>query len=172
MRPSEAHALIYYMDAIVLFFINLQPVSKISLPLFILIECILLYWYYRYLDETALTLTYVIFLSVFTFVLFNKVLSTYYIIWLTPFLALLLVRSMRHILLFYVIQIIMFVETPVLLHIVYTPYKDYFVIENSTLSVSFAFYTVKFAIFFILLYVIVRDLRRIQNPGDLTHVQT
>lgn len=172
MRPSEAHALIYYMDAISLFLINLQPVSKISLLLFILFECVLLFWYYRYLDETALTLTYVLFLSVFTFVLLNKVMATYYLVWLTPFLALFLIRSMRHILLFYVVQVIMFLETPVLLHIVYTPYKDYFVFENSTLSVSFVFYTVKFAIFFILLYVIVRDLRRIQNPGDLTHVQT
>ena len=171
LRPSEAHSFVYYMDAVSLFLINLQPVSKISLFLFILAECVLLYWYYRHLDGTALTLTYVLFLSVFTFVLFNKVLATYYIIWLTPFLALLLARSTKHILLFYLVQIIMFLETPVLLRIVYTPYKDYFVIENSMLSVSFVFYTVKFAIFFILLYVIVRDVRRLQDPGEQTHVK-
>jgi hypothetical protein len=172
LRPAEAHSFIYYMDAVSLFLINLQPVSKISFLLFILAECVLLYWYYRHLDGTALTLTYALFLSVFAFVLFNKVLATYYIIWLTPFLALLLARSAKHILLFYLVQIIMFLETPVLLRIVYTPYKDYFVIENSTLSVSFVFYTVKFAIFFILLYVIVRDVRRLQDPGGRTHIQT
>ena len=171
LRPSEAHSFIYYMDAVSLFLINLQPVSKISLFLFILAECVLVYWYYRHLDGTALTLTYVLFLSVFAFVLFNKVLATYYIIWLTPFLALLLARSTKHILLFYIVQIIMFLETPVLLGIVYTPYKDYFVIENSMLSVSFLFYTVKFAIFFVLLYVIVRDLRRLQNPGEQMHAR-
>jgi hypothetical protein len=162
-RLPEGHSLIYYLDAISLVLVNLQPVSKVSLIVVILADCFLMYWYYRHLDGSALTLTYVLFLSVFIFVLFNKVMATYYLIWLTPFLALLLVRSRWHILLFYCIQIIMYLETPVLLGIVYTPYRYYSVIENSLPSVSFVFYTVKFAIFFVLLYAIVRDVRKIQN---------
>ena len=165
VRLPESHSLIYYLDAVSLFLFNLQPVDKISIILLILTECLLMYWYYRYLDGTALTLTYVLFMSVFIFVLLNKVLATYYLIWLTPFLALFLARSLRHILLFYVVQIIMYLEIPVLFKLVYSPYVGYPVIENSLPSLSFVFYTVKFSIFFVLLYVIVRDVRKLQNPG-------
>ena len=170
VRLPEAHSFVYYLDAVFAFLTSLQPVSKISLLLMILAECLLIYWYYRHLDGTALTLTYALFLSVFIFILFNKILATYYIVWTTPFLALLLVSSRWRILLFYAVQIIMYLETPVLLRIVYTPYKYYSVIENSLPSVSFVFYTVKFAIFFILLYIIVRDLRNIQDSGACSRV--
>jgi hypothetical protein len=170
VRLPEGHSLVYYLDTVFAFLINLQPVSKISLLLMILAECLLMYWYYRHLDGTALTLTYALFLSVFIFILFNKVLATYYIVWTMPFLALLLVHSRWHILLFYAVQIIMYLETPVLLRIVYTPYKYYSVIENSLPSVSFVFYTVKFSIFFVLLYVIVRDLWKIQVSGASSRV--
>ena len=64
----------------------------------------------------------------------------------------------------------MYLETPVLLRIVYTPYKYYSAIENSLPSVSFVFYTVKFSIFFVLLYVIVRDLWKIQDSGASSRV--
>ncbi len=170
VRLPEGHSLVYYLDAVFAFLINLQPINKISLLLVILAECLLMYWYYRHLDGSALTLTYALFLSVFIFILFNKVLATYYIVWTMPFLALLLARSRWHILLFYAVQIIMYLETPVLLRIVYTPYKYYSVIENSLPSVSFVFYTVKFAIFFLLLYVIVRDLQKIQDSDACTRV--
>lgn len=171
VRTPEAHSFVYYCDTVVSFLFHVQIPGNIFLILMILAECILLYWYFRHLDNSELTLTCVLFLSVLIFFFTNKVMATYYIVWMTPFLVLFLVGSLRHLILFYVIQIVMFLETPVLLGIVYKPYWDYSVLENSLPSIPFVFYTVKFAIFFVLLYVIIRDLRQHQTTPSSRQIQ-
>ncbi|MDD5143816.1 MAG: hypothetical protein PHF39_10320 [Methanoregula sp.] len=162
VRQPEAHSFVYYLDTIFSFF-HVQAPANLFLIIMVFAECLLLYWYFRHLDTSELTLTCVLLLSVLVFFLCNKVMATYYLVWLTPFLAIFLLRSLRHLVLFYVVQVVMFLETPALMGIVYKPYWDYSVLENSLPSIPFIFYTVKFAIFFVLLYAIVRDLRHLRN---------
>lgn len=170
VRLPEAHSLVYYLDTVFSFF-HIQGPGNLFLIIMVLAECLFLYWYFRYLDGSDLTLIYVLFLSVLVFFLCNKVMGTYYLVWLTPFLAIFLLGSLRHLVLFYAVQVVMFLETPVLLGIVYKPYWDYSVLENSLPSIPFVFYTVKFAIFFILLYVIICDLRHLQPTSACTPIK-
>jgi hypothetical protein len=169
-RTPEIHSLIYYLDAVSTFVFHASPFSSWSLVILAIGELALIVWYFRYLDNQPLTLVYLIFLSLFVFVLVNKVFSACYLIWLTPFLALLLVQSPRRILLFYLAQVIIYLETPVLFDIVYEPLTFgadprllYTVLDKSLPSLSFIFYTVKFAIFFAILWVCIRDVKRNNN---------
>jgi hypothetical protein len=112
VRLPEAHSLVYYCDAVFSSFFHVQVPGNVFLILMVLAECFLLYGYFRYLDGSELTLTGVLFLSVLVFFLCNKVMATYYLVWMTPFLAILLGGSLRHLIVFYAIQIIMYLETP------------------------------------------------------------
>jgi hypothetical protein len=165
-RPPEIHSLVYYMNTISTFFFHQTPFEPISVIMLITFEVVLLFWFYRYLDTTPQTLISLVFLSIFAFVLFNKVFSATYIIWLTPFLALLLFDSNRKIVLFYLVQLVMYLETPLLFGIVYGydtnlhHISGYTVLENSLPSVPFLFYTVKFVLLFVVVYVIIRNVAK------------
>ncbi|MDD1690195.1 MAG: hypothetical protein LUQ66_06000 [Methanoregula sp.] len=182
-RDAEVNSSIYYLDTICNFFLNLEPFDTLSILLVIIIELALLYWYYRHLDSTPQALLGCIFLSIFIFVIFNKVFSTYYLIWFLPFLSLFLIKSSRHILLFYAVQAIMYLETPVLFGIVYAPFNafypefdsatNYSVLTGSLPSLPFIFYTLKFGIFLLVLLVIVRDLNHDHSlSGPRAHLTT
>jgi hypothetical protein len=162
-RLVETHSLIYYGDIFTRFFWDIQPFSTYSLALLLILECSVLYWYFRYARTDYLTLCYTVFLCVFLFILVNKAFSACFIIWITPFLAIFLVQTYKEIILFYLIEIIIYCETPLLYDIVYRPYRFYELFENSLPSVSFVFYTIKFCIYFIVLWVILQKIRAHQN---------
>jgi hypothetical protein len=169
-RMPEVNSFMYYLDAIGAL-AGIGPVHACSLLLVLAAELSLLYGYYRYLDARPETLVACIFLAILVFVLANKVFSTNYILWLAPFLALLLCRTPRHILVFYLVQAVMYLETPVLFGIVYAPFTgsyttgtSYTVLAQSLPSLSFLFYTVKFGLLFLVLFVVVRDLK-IEKAG-------
>ena len=166
-RAPEVNSFVYYLDALCQLVSGTKPVGSFSVLLLIVLELVLLWWYYRYLDSRPESLIGCIFLGIFVFVLFNKVFSTNYIIWLTPFLALFLAGSARKILLFYLVQIILYLETPVLFGVVYAPStfgsvsgSSYSVLDGNSPTLAFVFYTLKFGILFTVLYVIVRDLKK------------
>ncbi|MDD1702148.1 MAG: hypothetical protein LUQ31_04125, partial [Methanoregula sp.] len=166
-RLPEIHSLIYYLDAVSAFVFQVSPFSAWSLAILAIVELALLWWYFRYLDNRPLTLVYIIFLALLCFVLTNKVFSACYLIWLTPFLALILAHSTKRIVLFFLAQIIVYLETPVLYGIVYAPFTFgadqklfYSVLDNSLPSFSFIFYTIKFAIFFAILWICISDLKK------------
>jgi len=170
-RSVEIHSLVYYLDTISSFIFHVSPFDTWSFVLLVAGELVLLYWYFRYLDGQPLTLVYLVFAALLLFVLINKVFSACYLIWLTPFLALILVHSRRRILLFYLAQAVIYLETPVLFKIVYGPLTFgadprlyYTVLDNSLPSFSFIFYTVKFAVFFAILWVCIRDVKE-QDPA-------
>lgn len=175
-RPPEIHSLIYYLDAVSSFVFHVSPFDSWSLVILAIGELVLIFWYFRCLDKKPLTLVYIIFMSLFVFVLLNKVFSASYIIWLTPFLALFLVHSPRGILLFYLAQVIIYLETPVLFGIVYGPqtlglYSSlvYSVFNNNLPSFSFIFYTIKFGIFFAIFWMCISDLKKnyqIHDSGE------
>ena len=170
-RSVEIHSLVYYLDTISSFIFHVSPFDTWSFVLLVAGELVLLYWYFRYLDGQPLTLVYLVFAALLLFVLINKVFSACYLIWLTPFLALILVHSRRRVLLFYLAQAVIYLETPVLFKIVYGPLTFgadprlyYTVLDNSLPSFSFIFYTVKFAVFFAILWVCIRDVKE-QDPA-------
>jgi hypothetical protein len=166
-RTPEVHSFVYYLDSVSQFLFQGVPSDIWFFVLLALGELVLFVWYFRGLDGEAFTLVCVIFASIFFFVLINKVFSASYIIWLTPFLALLLVQSPRRIVGFYLAQIVIYLETPVLFGIVYMPPTlgvssgvTYSVMSNGLPSFSFVFYTLKFGIFFALFWVCISDLRK------------
>jgi hypothetical protein len=163
-RAPEIHSFVYYLNVLSMFFSHQTMFEPLSVLMLIAFEAALLFWYYRYLDTKPQTLLSLMFLSIFVFVLFNKVFSANYIVWLTPFLALLLFDSAQKIVLYYLVQIVMYLETPLLFGIVYSPanpgyhgMSGYTVLENSLPSLPFIFYTVKFVLLFVVLYVILRS---------------
>jgi hypothetical protein len=166
-REAYYRSMIYYLDSITQFFFNYQPFVDLSLVILAVFEIALLYWYYKYLDGKEITLCYVIFLSIFCFILVNKVFGPYYTIWIVPFLALFMIHSFRHVVLFYILQLVMYLESPVLLELGIREYSfagPSFIV-NAGIFHPFVFYSVKFLIFFIILCVIIRDAGRIPYPG-------
>lgn len=166
-RAPEVNSFVYYLDTVFSFLFSQKPFGSISLLVLVALELLLLYWYYRSFGSRPQTLICCIFLGIFVFVLCNKVFSLNYIIWLTPFLALFLSGSYRNILLFYLVQVVLYLETPVLFGVVYAPLtfgptsgSSYSVLDGSLPSISFLFYTVKFGILMTVLYVILNDLKK------------
>jgi len=154
-RSSEVHSLVYYLDVVTKTVTGLQLFGALSLVLLAIIEGALLYWYYRYASKKPLVLCYSIFFSVFAFILLNRALTPFFIIWIVPFLALFLATAYRQVILFYAIQLIMFLECPVLQSIVYAGGTPYGIPD-----VQFLFYSVKFLLFFVLLGVLVTGMNR------------
>ncbi len=159
-RPAYPYSLIYYLDVISKYFINIEPFVNLSLVLLAVVEFVLIYWYYKYLDGKQSTLCYVIFLSVFLFILLNKVFVPYYIVWIVPFLAIFFINSHRQIFLFYLLQFIIYLEEPVLIDQIFFNYSF---VKNSLPTSQFVFFSIKFVIFFVVLYVIIQDLRKTQS---------
>ncbi len=163
-RIPQVNSLIYFLDTISGNVFHSQPFSVISLFLIAGAEGALLLWYYRTSKNDRVTLVQVIFLGLLFFILFNKGFSSSYLIWLTPFLALFLCQSPRRVALFYLTQLIIYLETPVLFGIVYAPYNPgyspgYEMIENNLPSVSFLFYLTKFALFFTIVALMIHDIQ-------------
>jgi hypothetical protein len=159
-RSADVHSLIYYLDVIAKKLMNIRPFGEMSLILLFLLECILLFWYYRYSSGKPVMLCFAIFFSVFLFILLNNILTPYFIIWIVPFLALFLIESYWQILLFYLIQLIMYLESPVLQGIVYARGKPYEIIDGGLPSFTFIFYTIKFLFFFFLLFVLIQNMKK------------
>ena len=166
-RTAEVHSFVYYLDTVSQFLFHGVPSDFWFFVLLSLGELALIVWYFRSLDREPFTLVCIIFASIFFFVLTNKVFSASYIIWLTPFLALLMAQSPWRIAGFYLAQVIIYLETPVLFGIVYMPPTlgvsegvTYSVMSGTLPSFPFIFYTIKFAIFFALFWVCIRDLRK------------
>ena len=163
-RTPQVNTLIYFLDAICRPLIHREPFMVLSFFLIAAAEGALVLWYYRARDQGYVTLLQVIFLGLLFFVLFNKGFSSSYLIWFTPFLALFLWQSPFRVALFYLTQLIIYLETPVLFGIVYAPFNPgfspgYEMIEHGLPSVSFLFYFAKFVQFFTIVVLMIRDIR-------------
>jgi len=163
-RAVQTHSFVFYCDTVIRLLLTAVDASTAFLFITVLVESLLYFWYFRSKDTRLITLCYCIFLSVFFFVTLNKNFSASYIVWLTPFLAIFLAHTLRHILVFYAIQGIIYIETPLLYRVVYGNDQPYAVFENGFLSFSFVFYTVKFILFFLVLWIILHDMKNEYGP--------
>lgn len=148
-RTALAHSFCYYVDFVSANIIGLSFFTEISLVLMVLVQILLLGYYYWARNTGAEYLCAFLFFSTFAFIVFNKVFSPQYLLWITPFLAIFLARSYREIALFYAVQAWMYLEFPILYRSVYVN-DGYLVGDGSPLaSVPFLFFTVKFILLFV-----------------------
>ena len=159
-REAYNPSLIYYLDVISKHFFDIGPFVNISLILLIFAESFLIYWYYTHLDGKEVTMCYVLLLSIFCFILLNKVFAPYYIVWILPLLALFFTNSYRQIILFYLVQLVFYFEEPILMERVVNNYSiiGESWVMNPLIFHPFVFYSIKFMVLFVVLYVIIRNL--------------
>ncbi len=161
-RAALAHSFCYYIDFVLESVLGLSFFARISLFLMILVQILLLGYYYSTKNTSVEYLCAFLFFSTFVFVILNNVFSPQYILWITPFLAIFLIHSYKEVILFYAIQIWMYLEFPILYRSIYIN-DGYFIGDaNPLTSVPFLFFTVKFILLFISFYVIWSSLR---HPG-------
>lgn len=147
-RPAQAESVFFLLDSIV----GTGFFSDIGNYVMLVAEGLLLYTYYRLKDNRMVTLVGFVALSVFVFVVFNKVFSPQYILWVTPLLAILLSRTIKNMVWFYVLQGWMWLEFPIL-------FKNYYDCDNYLLwTPSVLFFTVKFVFWFAVLYVLYNEV--------------
>jgi len=116
---------------------------------FIIAFIILLYKYYK--DEnTDYNLLKYVALIVTIFVFCNKVFSPQYILWFAPFLALLFVNNKKEIFVYYLAQIVVLIEFPILVNKIYT-LADYSTIYG---QIWFIF---KWIVMFVVLYLLFKN---------------
>jgi len=148
-RTALAHSFCYYVDFIFESVLGLSFFAQASIILMAVVQIFLLGYYYSTKNTGAEYLCAFLFFSTFAFIIFNKVFSPQYILWITPFLAIFLARSYKEIALFYAIQAWMYLEFPILYRSIYIN-DGYFIGDGSPLvSVPFLFFTVKFVLLFV-----------------------
>ena len=147
-RAALAHSFCYYVDFILENILGLSFFAQVSLLLMVVLQILLLGYYYLVKDTSIEYLCAFLFFSIFAFIILNNVFSPQYILWITPFLAIFLARSYREVILFYAIQIWMYLEFPILYRSIYI--NDGYFIEggNPFISIPFLFFTVKFILLF------------------------
>jgi hypothetical protein len=166
-RSPEIQSLVYLLDGISGTFFSVRPFSPILNLFMVIIECVLLYVFWKSPRDDLLSLCTFIFFALFTFVILNKVFSPQYLVWITPFLAIFLAHSIRQVVFYYVIQLIIYLEYPFLFGVLYPPTKTYEVLSNSGPTLAFLFYVLKFVILLLLILTIARQYRRrSEHIGD------
>jgi hypothetical protein len=161
---SQSQSLVFYLDYIVSAAGGSPFFGKIVYPLMILIQLALLGIYWRIGSKNQQILCSFIFFAVLVFMVFNPVSSPQYIIWVTPFLALFLARSLLAILLFYAYQIWVYLEFPLVFNILYTnqDYNPFPAIGG--IPVAFFFFTVKFALLAMILWIVGKQVQSLAKP--------
>jgi uncharacterized membrane protein len=158
-REALAHSFCYYIDFVLVNTLNAAFFTQISLFLMVLLQVFLFWYYYALKNTSEHYLCAFLFFGIFTFVVMNKVFSPQFILWLTPLMAILLMNNYKEILLFYLIQIWMYLEFPILYRAIYIN-DTYFIADgNPFVSAPFLFFSVKFILLFIAFVVVWSSIR-------------
>jgi len=115
---------------------------------------IVFYMYYRKNDQSIPTLVGYFAFAVFVFLFFNKVASPQYILWFTPLFAIILSRKVINIVWFYVVQLWMFLEFPILFNVIADTEKYLMRAE------AIIFFTIKFILWICIAYVVWKEINR------------
>jgi len=164
VERTQAQSIVFYLDYIANSLGGPSFFGSIIVPVMALIQLGLLAIYWRVGSKDLRVLCSFIFFAVVLVMVSNHVSSPQYIVWVTPFLALLLAGSLKSILLFYAYQVWVYLEFPLMFQILYT---------NSAYTQSpalfgipggFFFFTVKFALLAMILWIVGREVYRITKP--------
>lgn len=168
-RGAEAQSFIYFLDYIAASVFHIPAIDTLLISVMVLFEIVLFYVYFTRARNDYLVLSYFIFFSIFIFVIFNKVLSPQYLLWISPFFALYLCSDIREMVAFYMIQLVFYLEFPILYGSAYTTAKEYIATYDLVISPSFVFFGVKFAILIgVFLYLVYKMKRACmsENPAN------
>ena len=156
------HSFIFYLDFIGGIFHAPAIFGQISLILVIVAELGLLFIFHRQPGKDPATLSLFVFFAVFLFILLNRISDPQYILWVTPFLAIFLAGSLVEIGLFYAAQLWIYLEFPLLYNQLYDNISGYLAPRGEFPVAAFLFFTIKFALWLVLLWVMAR---KVKVPG-------
>jgi len=141
-RPAQAEGLFFLLDTALgttPLFSNISGIILASALLGVV------YGYYRNGSAAKGCLVRHIAIAMFVFVLFNKVASPQYILWITPLMAIYMSKDIGGILKFAALQVVAYIQFPLLINIIYDPTHYY------NVRASIIFFAIKFIIWFIVL---------------------
>ncbi|MDD1653555.1 MAG: hypothetical protein LUQ64_03310, partial [Methanomicrobiales archaeon] len=151
-----AHSFMYYLDFLTGTLFNVRFFGAISVILTVIVQLALLAVCYRHPSREMRTLCGFIFLAVLAFILTNKIASPQYFAWVTPFLAIFLAGTLQEWILFYLAQAWTYLEFPLLYNTLYNNITGYGDPAQGFPVAAFAFFTLKFVIWFALAVVVAR----------------
>jgi len=157
------HSFVYYLDFLARTLSGPAIFGGISLLITAIAEIGLFIWYYRQPRKDDLTLSSFLFIAVALFIITNPVASPQYLQWITPFMALFLAGQAWEILLFYAVQVWGYLEFPLLYNRIYNNISGYGPAEAGFPAAAFLFFTVKFALFFLVLGLIIQRILRAEE---------
>ncbi|MBP2134356.1 hypothetical protein J2128_002322 [Methanomicrobium sp. W14] len=96
-------------------------------------------------------ITYIL-MTLFAIIFFTKFHSPQYIVWITPFFALLLANSVKGIALFYIMQLFSYVEFPLLYNVYYTNLEYLNSFETFGWYMTVLFFTIEYAVMIYAIY--------------------
>jgi hypothetical protein len=156
---TQSQSLAYYLDYIVSSAGGSPFFGRIISPMMVLIQLALLAIYWRIGSRDLRVLCSFLFLAVLAFMLFIPYASPQYIIWVTPFLAILLARSFKEQLLFYAYQVWVYLEFPLLFQNLYSNLAYFPAPALMGIPAAFFFFTLKFALLVAILLVVGLQIR-------------
>jgi hypothetical protein len=156
---SQSHSFVYYLDFIGTAVAGTTFFGSIVVPVMGAFQLGLLYLYWRSGSRDLRVLYYFVFFATLVFMIFNPIASPQYIIWVTPFLAIFLARTLPEMALFYAYQLWVYMEFPLLYKVLYTNTNYYPEPSVGGVPMAFFFFTVKFVLLFVMAAVTVRQVR-------------
>jgi hypothetical protein len=158
VRTPLSSSFTYYVDQIFSTVFHVTWFSSTSMIITVILELVLLAVYFKYGNPGKFELVKFIFISIFIFVICNKIFSPQYVLWLVPFMAILLIDSWKGIILFYICQVWFYIEFPLIYGKIYI--NDNYIFTGPLLtSYPFIFFTVKFIILFSIAYLICSNMK-------------
>jgi hypothetical protein len=117
---------------------------------------LLVYIAYMLKEKNPKTLLKLILCAIFSLVFFAKFHSPQYFIWLTPFLALLVAGDLVKIILFYITQIFVYLEFPLMFGKYWVNLNYTNLVDTSDWYLTLLFFTLLYLVFLMLIYLIIR----------------
>ncbi len=127
----------------------------------ILLLCIL-YWFYKYSKTDDKSMILFSTLSLMIFLVFNKVLSPQYFLWIMPLFAITLVDTIEEMVFNYTLQAIIFIEFPLSFGVLYTNDKLF----EGILPILY--FSIKHLVIIYLLYIIIKKIKHNEYSFDTT----
>lgn len=133
--------------------------ETLTLMMYGLMAITLLYLLYNaYVDseKRPVTLLKTLLCAIVAVIVFTKFHSPQYIVWFTPFLCLLVADDIYKIILFYIVQVLAYIEFPLMFGSFYTNLEYTNAVGSSSWYLTLLFFTLQYLIILILVYVIIR----------------
>lgn len=136
--------------------IGIEPenVSMVMYGLMGIAIVYLLYYAYTDTEKRPVTLLKTLFCALTAVIFFTKFHSPQYIVWITPFICLLVADDLYKIILFYIVQILAYIEFPLMFGSFYTNLAYTNPAGSGGWYLTLLFFTIQYVVLFILVFAI------------------